>query len=81
MNALEQSREATGDRHDAGDVVGPRRPEERLMGLDRHTHRRRLGPQYLGCHVTIKGLPDNSHAAAHGYPLSVREGSSPNSRR
>src|SRR5262249_43223798 len=41
VHALRASREATGNRHEAGGVVGPRRQEKHLMGLDGHTHRRR----------------------------------------
>src|SRR5262245_35586192 len=36
-----RSREALRKRHEAGGVVGPRRPEKRLKGLDSHAHRRR----------------------------------------
>src|SRR5262245_6309837 len=36
----EESREATGSRHEAGGVVGPRRQKKRLMELDSHPHRR-----------------------------------------
>jgi hypothetical protein len=37
-----ESRDASESRHEAGGVVGPRRQEKRLMGLDSRTHRRRL---------------------------------------
>jgi hypothetical protein len=42
VGEAEESRDVTGNRHEAGGVVGPRRQEKRLMGLDSHTHRRRL---------------------------------------
>src|SRR5262249_20076742 len=42
-----QSRDVTGNRHEADGVIGPRRQEKRLAGLDGHTHRRQPGERWM----------------------------------